>query len=281
MLGLHLAVFLFGLAGLFSKFLLVPAVVIVWGRTAFAVMASSLYLAARRDRFELRSRVDGVRLAIQGLVLAFHWVAFFHSIQISSVAIGLLSFATFPAFVLLFEAMLFGAKVRRIDALGVGLLLCGVALIVPQFSLTSDALWGVVWGILSAVSFAALTLLNRKLSGSYGAAQISLVQSAVAALVLTPLVLGKLDELTVREWWLLLCLGVFCTALAHTLFIHSLSKVRAFVASIVVSLEPVYGIAAAFVLLGEVPAAREVVGGAIIIGATVLIALSPSAKPSQ
>lgn len=281
MLGLHIAVFLFGLAGLFSKFLLVPAVVIVWGRTAFAVIASSLYLIIRSERFELRSRTDAGRLAIQGLVLAFHWVAFFHSIQISSVAIGLLSFATFPAFVLLFEAILFGAKVRRIDAFGVALILCGVSLIVPQFTLTSDALWGVVWGVLSAVSFAALTLLNRTLSSTYGAAHISLAQSGVAALVLTPLVLGELAGIGAREWWLLLCLGVFCTALAHTLFIRSLGRVRAFVASIVVSLEPVYGIAAAFVLLGEVPAARELLGGAIIIGATVVIALSPSAKPSQ
>jgi len=68
----------------------------------------------------------------------------------------------------------------------------------------------------------------------------------------------------------LVILGVFCTALAHVLFIRSLVQVKAQLASIIASLEPVYGIIFAFVLLGEVPALRTILGGVIILGTIML-----------
>ena len=70
-----------------------------------------------------------------------------------------------------------------------------------------------------------------------------------------------------RELVLLIVLGVFCTALAHTLFIHSMRVLSAHTASVVVALEPVYGIALAFVLLGENPGWRTMIGAALIVGA--------------
>jgi len=86
---------------------------------------------------------------------------------------------------------------------------------------------------------------------------------------LAPLLLvgGAPGGLGTREIALLLVLGVLCTALAHTLFIDALARVSAHTASIVAGLEPVYGIALAFLLLGEVPSARTLFGGALILGA--------------
>ena len=281
MLSLHLAAFLFGMAGLFSKFLLVPATVIVWGRATFAVIATIFYLRARGQRFVLLCRSDGWLLITQGVVLAFHWFAFFYSIQISSVAVGLLSFSTFPVFVLAIESLLTRRPIQLSEVCGVALILIGLAFIVPKFSFDGQALMGVVWGVLAGFSFAVLTLLNRKLSAGYRAAQISLAQNFVAALVLTPLIVGELAGISGRDWLLLLVLGIFCTALAHSLFIYSLTKVRAFVASIVASLEPVYGICAAFLILGEVPTVREVFGGMMILAAAIALTLrgtSPAAK---
>jgi drug/metabolite transporter (DMT)-like permease len=65
----------------------------------------------------------------------------------------------------------------------------------------------------------------------------------------------------------LIVLGVVCTALAHTLFIRSMHVLSAHTASVVTALEPVYGIALAFVLLGETPGWRTLIGAALIVGA--------------
>jgi drug/metabolite transporter (DMT)-like permease len=65
-------------------------------------------------------------------------------------------------------------------------------------------------------------------------------------------------------------LGVFCTALAHTLFISSLRRLSAHTASVVSALEPVYGIALAAGLLAEIPGPRTLAGAALIVTAAVL-----------
>ncbi len=67
-------------------------------------------------------------------------------------------------------------------------------------------------------------------------------------------------------------LGLFCTALAHLWFVQSLEHIRAQVASVIATLEPVYGIAFAAILLREIPPARTVAGGVIILAAALLAA---------
>ena len=83
--ALHLAVALFGFAGLFGKWLALPPVTIVFGRTLVASVALAVLLGLTRERGASdRRRVDW-RLAGNGAVLALHWVAFFQAIQTASV----------------------------------------------------------------------------------------------------------------------------------------------------------------------------------------------------
>ena len=74
----------------------------------------------------------------------------------------------------------------------------------------------------------------------------------------------------VGEVALLAVLGLVCTAFAHTLFIRALARVSTHTASVIAALEPLYGIALAVLLLHEVPDARTMAGGALIVGAAIL-----------
>jgi drug/metabolite transporter (DMT)-like permease len=65
--------------------------------------------------------------------------------------------------------------------------------------------------------------------------------------------------------WLAL-LGIVFTGVAHSLFIRGLAHVKAQTASVIASLEPVYGILAAALLLAEMPTLRELAGGVVILG---------------
>jgi drug/metabolite transporter (DMT)-like permease len=77
---------------------------------------------------------------------------------------------------------------------------------------------------------------------------------------------------------LLVVLGVVCTAVSHTLFIQGMRYIRAQTASIISSLEPVYGTVLALVLLGEVPALRTLAGGAVILTAVLFVTLKEGAR---
>src|SRR5215470_4455591 len=103
LVALHAAVLLFGFAGLFGKWLALPPVSIVFGRTLVASVALALLLRFLRDRSVTQQGRFDWRLVAGGAVLAVHWGAFFQAIQTASVAVGLLGFASFPLFVLLLE----------------------------------------------------------------------------------------------------------------------------------------------------------------------------------
>ena len=267
-LALHGAVLLFGFAGLFGKWLDMPPAFIVLGRT---IVAAGALAALRAIRREALPRFDW-RLIAAGVALAVHWVAFFAAIQVASVAIGLLGYASFPLFVLVLERVVLGQRWGGREAATAGLVLAGLLLLVPDFSWANRTVQGLAWGLLSGLTFALLAVLNRRLAAGRRSSYVAFWQNACAALALVPVALaaGTLPVVGVRDLALLLVLGVLCTALAHTLFITALRTVTAHTASIVAALEPVYGIALAFALLGEVPAGRTLAGGALIVGAVVL-----------
>jgi drug/metabolite transporter (DMT)-like permease len=266
LLGLHVAVLLFGFAGLFGKWLSLAPGVIVLGRTLVASIALGLVLRMTEERlgsFEWR-------LGVNGGVLALHWVSFFQAIQVSTVAVALLGFASFPLFVLLLETTLLRRRLRVDEWATAALVTAGLLLLVPEFRLENRTLQGLLWGIVSGFSFALLAVCNKALAGRHSAGQIAFWQNACAALCLLPVLAVAPSTLDARSLMLLAALGVLCTALAHTLFIRSLRALSAHTASVVAALEPVYGIVLAFLLLGEIPPPRTIAGGALIVGAAML-----------
>jgi drug/metabolite transporter (DMT)-like permease len=270
MAKLHLAVFLFGLAGLFGKFLALPPTAIVLGRTSLA--AITLLVLIKILSIPLPSRNFIWKSLPSGVLLAIHWVTFFHSIQVSSVAVGLLSFATFPIFVAFLEPLFSRIKLTRRDLLLALAVFVGLIFVVPNYEFGDRVFQGVLWGVLSGLTFAFLTIWNRKLVKDVGAISIGLFQNFWAAIALSPFA-PPLLHITFTQGLLLGCLGIFCTALAHWYFIASLKSVRSQVASVTTSLEPVYGILLATILLQEIPTIREIAGGVIILSAVSLSAL--------
>ena len=264
--SLHTAVALFGFAALFGKWIALPATAIVLGRTIIAALTLAALLFLRHEHAGRPDR----RAAVNGAILALHWVAFFAAVQVSNVAVGLLGYASFPLFVLMLERRLFaGDRVERATAV---LAVAGLVALVPEFVWSSGVVRGLALGILSAFTFALLAVRNRALVEQLAPSRIALWQNAFAALCLAPIVAfnGPSLSVTMTDVALLLVLGVACTGVAHTLFIASLQRVSAHTAAVVAALEPVYGIALAAALLNEIPSGRTLGGGALIVAAAIM-----------
>ena len=268
LVALHVSVALFGFAALFGKWIALSPVDIVFGRTVVAAITLVVVL-----RFTRRSAgLPSGALVVNGALLALHWVTFFAAIQTATVAIGLLGFASFPIFVLILERALHGRRPSSAERAAVGIVVVGLVLLVPEFSWTSRTVQGLAWGVAAGFTFALLTLRNRALVPDVGATVLALWQNGFAALWLLPVLALTFDTAvpTARDVGLIVLLGVFCTALAHTLFIASMLRMSTHTASIVSILEPVYGVGWAALLLREWPDFRTAAGGALIIGAAVV-----------
>lgn len=264
----HVAVALFGFASLFGKWIAWDAVAIVLGRTLVAAVLLAAVIAFRRGALPRPTRP----LALNGVILAVHWTAFFAAIQASSVAIGLLGFASFPLFVPWLERVLLGVPMARAKLWGAALVAVGLVLVVPDVRWIDGSGPGLAWGLVSGFTFALLAVRSQRLVVQHAATAIALWQNAVAAAVVAPIVLarGLGGPLHLADIGLVVLLGAVCTALAHTLFTASLARLSAHTVAICAALEPVYGIALAFVLLGEVPGLRIVAGVVLLMGAALV-----------
>jgi len=274
---IHLAVLLFGMAGLFGKLVSLPAVFIVLGRVFFAsIFLAILISTVKGAGFRLRNRKEFWSLLCLGALLAFHWFAFFHSIQLSTVAIGLLTYATFPVFTAFLEPWLFR---ERFDWSSVWLALIamlGVYLIVPSPQWGEHLTMGAFWGVLSGLSFSILTILNRRLVAQLPPMQITFYQDLFAFIFLLPVLFLEPQAIDQKDWLLLIILGLVFTALAHFLYIRALDIINARTASLIASLEPVYGILFAWLLISEIPDSATLSGGLIILTVAILAGIKRS-----
>lgn len=277
---IHVAVLLFGFPGLFGKWIPLSPPQIVFGRVLFAALALGAVLVLGRRSFRIASRGDAGLLALCGLILAVHWTLFFQSVQVSSVAVGLLAYSSFPVFTVFLEPLLLGEPRDR-GSLGFALLcVLGIALIVPGFDLSNSTFQGVLYGLGAGLTFSILSIANRRLVRTHSSLKIAFYQDLLAMLFLLPFVASSPPRLSARTLWLLAVLGIFCTGAAHTLFIKGMKHAGARTASILSSLEPVYGIVLALAFLGEVPALRTIAGGALILAAALVVTARAGRPPA-
>ena len=82
------------------------------------------------------------------------------------------------------------------------------------------------------------------------------------------------------EWGALLILALFTTAIGHTLFVKSFKYFSVSTASLMSSIQPIYGILLGLIFLGEIPISKTIIGGVLIIS-TVIIESILSKKRRQ
>ncbi len=269
-LELHVALLLIGFTGLFGKLITASPVTIAFGRTAISATAIYLCLKLLRTGHGRIAAHAVPPLIASGVLLALHWLTFFHAIQISTVANGLIGLATFPIFITFLEPLMQRSSLRAIDLFSTGLVVTGLIFVAPDTDLANATTRGLLWALLSGFIYALVTLLNQHLVKTESAIGLGLWQQACVALVLLPVMVYGGTWPDTRTWGWLLVLGLGCTALPQILLIHALKFMRAHLVAVATALEPVYGILFAAVLLNEIPDLRTLAGGAIVIGAVVL-----------
>lgn len=271
---LHIAVMMFGVAGVIGQFVEVPSVMVALGRVICSSILLLIIALVKKDSLKLESGRDYVGIMLTGAVLAIHWTTFFQSIQVSSVAIGTITFSTFPLFLTFIEPVVFRERIRAKSILCAVVLLIGVAITIPEFSLDNQVTIGIIWGMISSLTYAIITLANRYFSKKYEGRIVSFYEQGTAAIVLLPAIFLVPTRWSTQDVVGVVAIGCICTAFAYSLYVSAQKKVKAQTAGIISGMETVYGIVYALIFLGEMPTLRELIGGAIILGVALFTSLS-------
>ncbi len=265
LMGLHLSVILFGGTALFAKLIPLPAVDITAIRSFIAAGALFVLLQATGKPVLLAGAGHYCLMLLQGLIMGLHWITFFHSMQVSSVAVGMISLYTYPIMTVFMEPLWKGQRPHSADMLCGGLVLAGVCLMVPDFSLSNNITQGICWGVLSAFLFALRNVLQRHYLSRYRGDTSMFYQTLVAGLTTVWFLTPAAASITTPTWVKIIVLALCFTAVPHSLFAGSLRRLKAKSAGLIACLQPVYGTVFALAVLQEVPEGMTVLGGVIIV----------------
>lgn len=267
LLAVHSAVFIFGLTALFSKLISLTALDISMLRSLFSAAAIFLYIRYLGESISLKQQKDYLVVSLLGILLATHWVTYFHAMQVASIAVGAIALYTFPVITVFIEPLFDGQRPHFADIISALAVLFGIYLMMPGFDLNNEITQGIISGVLSAFLFAMRNILTRKYFTHYPARHALFYQSIVVAIVLFPFMDVSLTDVSHWQWGQLLILGIFFTALPHTLFAHSLLHLKAKSASLIACMQVVYATIFAALVLQEIPELTTVIGGLIVLGA--------------
>jgi drug/metabolite transporter (DMT)-like permease len=275
LINIHVAVFLFGFSSLFARLINQNATIITFGRVFFSFVFLFIFACLNKLELKLNSRKDYFLITVSGIILAVHWFCFFQSIQFSTVAIGTITFSTFPLFASFLEPVFFKEKIKIRAVICSVIMLAGIFILAQnndsQVSIQKTN--GIIIGLVSGLTYAILSLLNRRFSTKYYSKIIVFYEQLSATIILLPFIFIIKPTVPARDLILLAVLGIVFTAVAHALFVKGLAQVKVSTAGIISGLEAVYSIVLALILLGEVPMMNEMVGGAIVLIVTVYMTL--------
>ncbi len=285
-----LAATCFGTLGPLSRFAGhagVGALALVTWRDALGAACVIAFLAVqRRPIFSLRGipTADRRMLITAAAANTLLNLAIFIAFLRISIALALLLFYLYPAFVALASVLWFGERLDRLRWTALVVSLAGVVLVVGGGeSLGTVDLLGVALAFFAGVTQAFYVLVARHGFNAVPGPQAAVLTmtGAVVFLVAIGLVSGQgaaFDQplASVDAMWPVLLAGTLGAGIPTVTFIVGIRLLGASRGAILATLEPVVGVALAALLLGERPGPLQLVGGVLIIVAGVLLQLGPA-----
>ena len=269
LLEINLATLLFGFIGPLAKVIPLSPLPITFWRAVCAALLLSLVGKRLGGRTRIRSRADLLIFLAIAVLISLQSLFFLRSIQVSTVAIALITLFTYPVLMVFLESWFFGGRIRLLDLGSAALVVVGVYFITPEHSFSDATFQGVVFGILAGFTIPLIILIRKKyLVGRYPSWNITAYEFSFVSLILLPFMIltGSFRAIPGPEGIAyLLILGLLVTGVGRMLVVSSLAHLSGKTVGLTIVLEILYGIVFAFAFLSEVPTHREMVGGLLVV----------------
>jgi len=218
-------------------------------------------------------------LALWSVLDAGNVLAFFGAMQVTTLAVAVLTHYLAPVLVALAAPAVDGERVRGAvpaSAAAIG----GLALVLRPWderAFGTDVLLGAALGSASACCYAACVFLTRRVSARLGAARSVSWHAFGCAALLLPLSIGAgWDGVEPSDLVLLGSGSLVLGALAGWVYVRGLAVVGATRAAVLAFFEPLVAVALGWAAWGERLAPSAAVGAAIVVGAGAWVSVARS-----
>jgi len=251
---LHIAVFLAGFTGILGRLITLNEALLVWYRLLITSLVLWVIYAFKTNKVAA-SRSQILQASGIGFIIMLHWVTFYGGIKISTVSTALVCLSAMSFFTAILEPLLLRKPYDKIEILLGLLVIAGITIV---FHFDPKYKTGILICLLSAFLASIFPVLNRGLlqhMDADTATRYQLSGGFVFISLLLPVYLHFVPVThwlpTLSDWIWLLVLAIICTVIAFDLFMKALQKIPAFTVNLTYNLEPIYGIALAFLIYRE------------------------------
>jgi drug/metabolite transporter (DMT)-like permease len=289
--ALAVAVLAVSTSAILVRWSVAPSLVKAFYRVLFTTAILLPFAFGRyRTQFAHLSRSDLLVAVVSGAALALHFSSWFESLNHTTVAASVTLVQSQPLFVTVGAWALLDERVSGRTVAGIGVALAGMLVMsfgdvlasveggllsasLPQVAAAvgggEAALYGNGLAVVGAVMAAAYVLAGRSLRQRVALIPYVTVVYGVCTVVLLGFTVSEGHALLGyprREWALFLGMAVGPGIFGHTVVNWALAHLESSVVSVSLLGEPLGSTLLALALLGEIPSAATVVGGAVVLG---------------
>jgi drug/metabolite transporter (DMT)-like permease len=251
----------------------VPSVALVGARVTFGVIAL-IGVAAVLRRLEF-PKVRRWRLVLSGVLLALHWITFFESIKLTTVAVALAVLYLGPIAASILSGPFLGERVTPRLWVALAIAAGGTLLVVQPWARNSEeggsvvTLEGIAVAALSAALLAALMLVGKPVAEDLGGLTMAIGELLVASVLLAP---ATYQAVTRYSDYIVnfVILGAVFTGFAGYVYWEAMRHLPVAAVSVIMYIEPATAVLWAAAFLDETPNLATWLGvGFVIAGGTV------------
>lgn len=211
-------------------------------------------------------------LLLSGIALGANWIMLFQAMKYTTISNATLSYYFAPILIVIFSFILLKEKISIKNIIYLLFAILGLSLILKSSVLENinnfNHVKGISYGLAGAVFYAIIVILNKYIKDLSGF-QSTLIQLSVAAVVLMPIVLRNgltnFKTMDIRNWILMLILGIVHTGIAYLLYFSSIKDVESQSIAMLSYLDPIVAIVMSFLILGESMNVVQALGAVLIL----------------
>lgn len=287
----------FGTSGAFARSLIdagwTPAAAVTARVSIAAVVLLVPSIVALRGRWSVLRRNLPMITAFGLIAIAGCQVAYFNAVQHLSVAVALLLEYMGIVLVVGWLWVRHRQRPRRLTVGGTVVSILGLALVLDLVGDATVDLVGVLWGLVAAIGLAVFFVMSAKsdpelppivmAGGGMVIGAIALL--ALGAVGLLPLAATTADVVFAGQdvpWWVpILGLSLLAAVFAYVVGIMAARALGSKLASFVGLTEVLFAVLFAWLLLGQLPTAVQLLGGALIVAGVAMVRIDELREGSE
>jgi RarD protein len=262
----------FGTIGLFVKYIPLSSGEIALYRAILAIILLGIFLLITKQKIDIKTiKKDLLLLLISGMAMGINWILLFEAYNYTSVSVATLSYYFAPVLVMVVSPILFKEKLSTLQIIcfvgsTIGLvLLTGIS----DLNGNNDHFKGIILGILAAIFYATVIVINKFIKGVTGVNR-TFLQFVSSIIVLLPYVLltSGINVLNLEgvSWIYLLIIGIFHTGICYCMYFSSVKELRGQEVAILSYIDPLVAVIVSLVFLSESMNVYQIIGGILILG---------------